>query len=381
MSLNLISNYASDVAHNALVTSDAAMTNSLAKLSSGTRVVSAKDDAASMAIGSRLNAQVVGLQAAAVNTGQATSMLQVADGAMSSVNDILSRMKSLAVQAGSGQLSSTERSMIDTEYQSLISEITRISASTSFAGTNVVAGAMTVDRTGATAFAISQGVQDIVFRGNQTAGSDTIAYNTAGNFTVTTGEGAFTGSIPSGTNDGTSMTTGTVVTLSLAGSTNKIDLVLNTAFSVNGTKSTGTLATAGSSVASFTFKVGTGTVASADDITVSVHSVSASALSVGTTSVTTVANANAASAAISNAIDDLQTYRAQVGASQNRLNFAAANIATSQENSQAARSQLLDLDVAGEMSTFVSKQILVQAGVSMLAQAQRMPQNLLKLFQ
>ena len=381
MSLSIISNFASDVAHNSLVQSDMAMTNSLAKLSSGTRVVSAKDDAASMAIGSRLNAQVVGLQAAAVNTGQASSMLQVADGAMSSVNDILSRMKALAVQAGSGQLSSTERSMIDTEYQSLISEINRISASTSFAGTNVVSGAMTVDTTTATAFAVSQGVQDIVFRGNHTAGNNTVAYSTAGDFTVTTGEGAFTGSIPSGTNNGTSMTTGAVVTLTLAGSTNKIDIVLNTAFSVNTAHANGTAVTAGSSVTSFTFKVGTGTSASADDISVSVHSVSGSALSVGATSVTTVANANAASAAISNAIDDLQTYRAQVGASQNRLNFAAANIATSQENTQAARSQLLDLDVAAEMSTFVSKQILVQAGVSMLAQAQRMPQNLLKLFQ
>jgi flagellin len=150
---------------------------------------------------------------------------------------------------------------------------------------------------------------------------------------------------------------------------------------VNQTRATGTLATSGSSTAAYTFKVGTGTVSSADDISVSIHSVSATSLSIGSTSVTTVANANAASSAITNAIDDVQTYRSQVGASQNRLEFAAANIATASENTEAARSQLLDLDVAAEMTTFVSKQILVQAGVSMLAQAQRMPQDLLRLFQ
>lgn len=381
MPLNIVSNYASNVAHRNLMGADGAATRSLAKLSSGSRVVSARDDAASMAIASRLNAEVLGLKQAAVNTGQASSMLQVADGAMARVNDILNRMKALAVQAGSGQLSSTERAMIDTEYQAMISEITRISADTEFAGNNMVSGAIVVDRTSATAFEVADGVQDIVFRGNHTAADSTMAYNTGGSFTVTTGEGAFTGSIASDTNDGSAMTTGAVVTLTLAGSTNKIDVVLNTAFDVDLTKATGTLDLSGSSSASFTFKVGTGTSSSADDISVSVHSVSASALSIGSTDVTTVSTAATASAAITNAIDDLQTYRADVGAGQNRLEFAAANIATASENTEAARSQLLDLDVAAEMTTFVSKQILVQAGVSMLAQAQRMPQDLLRLFQ
>ena len=85
--------------------------------------------------------------------------------------------------------------------------------------------------------------------------------------------------------------------------------------------------------------------------------------------------------AVGNAINDIQTYRATIGASQNRLQFAAQNIATVTENTEAARSQLLDLDVASEMSVFTSKQILVQAGVAMLAQANQLPANLLRLFQ
>ena len=85
--------------------------------------------------------------------------------------------------------------------------------------------------------------------------------------------------------------------------------------------------------------------------------------------------------AFSNAIDNLQNSRATIGANQNRLEFASANIATAVENTEAARSQLLDLDIAMEMSNFVSKQILIQAGVAMLSQANQLPNNLLRLFQ
>jgi flagellin len=381
MALNIISNFASNIAQRNLAMADAAATSSLAKLSSGSRVVSAKDDAASLAIGSRLNAEIVGLKQASVNAGQAISMLQIADGAMAKTNDILVRMKSLAVQAGSGQLSATERSMLNTEFVALRSEIDRIANDTDFAGTKLIDGEITVARGSATAFEIADGVQDIIFRGDTSTSSNaTIAYNSAGSFSVTVGTDVFTGSIDSDTNDGSAMTTGTVVTLTNTNSTNKIDLVLNTAYDVDLTKATGTLGLTGSSATSFTFKVGTGTSSTADDITVSVNAVGASALSIGSSTITTEALADAASVAISNAIDDIQTYRATVGANQNRLEFAAANIATTMENTEAARSQLMDLDIASEMSNFTSKQILVQAGVAMLAQANQMPGNLLQLF-
>src|SRR3546814_7277013 len=117
MALNMVSNYAANVAHRNLSATDVTMTASLAKLSSGTRVVSAKDDAASMAIGSRLNSEIQALRQATVNAGQAASMLQIADGAMARTSDILTRLKTLAVQASSDQLGNTERGMLDTEYQ------------------------------------------------------------------------------------------------------------------------------------------------------------------------------------------------------------------------------------------------------------------------
>ena len=387
MPLNLISNFAANVAQRNLAMSDAAASTSLAKLSSGSRVVSAKDDAASLAVGSRLNAEVVGLKQASVNAGQAISMLQIADGAMAKVNDILVRMKSLAVQAGSGQLSGTERSMLDTEFQALVSEVDRIANDTDFAGTLLVDGSIAVTTASATDYAVAQGVQDITFVGDHsTASNAEISYNeTTGAFSVSVVDGAatniFTGSIASGTNDGTNMTTGTVVTLTNTNTTNKIDIALNTAFIFNAANATGTLGLSGTTTTSFNFKVGTGVSTTADEIAVSINSVDTAALGISTTAVTTEAGADLASVAISNAIDNLQTYRATIGANQNRLEFAAANIATATENTEAARSQLLDLDIASEMSNFVSKQILIQAGVAMLSQANQLPNNLLRLFQ
>ncbi len=387
MPLNIISNFAANVAQRNLATSDAAVTTSLAKLSSGTRVVSAKDDAASLAVGSRLEAERTGLQQALVNAGQAVSMLQIADGAMAKVNDILVRMKTLSVQAGSGSLSGTERSMLDTEYQALISEVDRIANDTEFAGTLLVNGAVAVTTGSATAYAVGQGVQDITLVGDHsTASNASISYNnTTGAFSVSVVDGAatniFTGSIASGTNNGTNMTTGTVVTLTNSNTTNKIDIALNTAFVFNAAHSTGTLGLSGTSTSSFTFKVGTGTSATADEIVATINSVSASSLGVATLSVSTKVAADLSSVAISNAIDNLQTHRATIGANQNRLEFASANLATAVENTEAARSQLLDLDIASEMSNFVSKQILIQAGVAMLSQANQLPNNLLRLFQ
>ena len=158
--------------------------------------------------------------------------------------------------------------------------------------------------------------------------------------------------------------------------------LLGNAYDVDENKSTdGTLALTGSNVSAFTYKVGTGNSSTADQITVSISSISAASLGLDTTNVLSSNDADIASAAITVAVDTINTARADVGAAQNRLDFAAVNIATTLENMEAARSNILDLDVAREMSRLTSKQILVQAGIAMLAQANQGPQALLRLFQ
>ena len=388
MPLNVISNFAANVANRNLAMNDAAATNSLAKLSAGSRVISAKDDAAALAVGNRLAADVAGLKQAQVNAGQGVSMLQIADGAMSKVNDILQRMKTLSVQAGSEQISATERTMLNTEYTALVSEIDRISSDTEFAGTKLVDGAI-VHNAGTTGnMGVQAGVLSISFQGNfdlTTAGASQASIDYAssggGTFTLTHDGATFSGSLGSDTNDGTAMSTGAVVTLSSAGTDNSIDLVIAESFDFDANIAAVTLNLSGASEASFTYKVGTGVSSSADEIAVTVNSISTATLGISATDILSTTTADTASLAISSAINDIQTYRAEVGANQNRLEFAAANIATTVENTEAARSALLDLDVAQEMANFTSKQILVQAGVAMLSQANQLPQNLLRLLQ
>ncbi len=140
MPLNIISNFAAQVAQRQLAMSDRGASDSVAKISAGTRVLAARDDAAALAIGSRLRAEVAAMTQAGVNAGQAISMLQIADGAMARINDTLVRMKSLAVQAGSDQLGSVERGLIDTEFQQLLLEVDRIATDTEFNGQSLING-------------------------------------------------------------------------------------------------------------------------------------------------------------------------------------------------------------------------------------------------
>ena len=138
MALTVAHNGAANVATRYLDAADRAASRSLARLSSGTRVLAARDDAASLAIGSRLNVEIAAMKQGAVNARQAVSVLQIADGASAKVGDILTRMKTLSVQSGSGQLSNVERGMLDTEFQALKGEIDRIARDTQFNGQGLV---------------------------------------------------------------------------------------------------------------------------------------------------------------------------------------------------------------------------------------------------
>jgi len=482
MALNVISNYAANVAHRNLSVNDRMTTASLSKLSSGSRVVSAKDDAASLAIGSRLNAEVQAQKQAQVNAIQATSMLQIADGAMSKVSDILVRMKTLAVQAGSGQLSSTERSFLDTEYQSLLSEVDRIAADTEFNGTALVNGSTTTttalnsqadtnnyvqaadgfaavdldSSVGADALLVSyDSSTNVLTVSNLTEGTSqgidigstavavndtqvvdfsslgvTITLNSAfdktsdinpsNTTTVTSGAinnvqislsdsstsiqnlSSISGSIVATDTDAVVLTIG-AFTGSFAGDAGSKTVNLSdgagadftltfdvtsamTSGGANGSISVGDLGalvfgnSSSSNTTSFTYKLGTGNTTNVDDVTISVSGISTSALSLSGGDITDVTNANTASTAVTAAINTLNTARSGVGAAQNRLEFASDNLSSTIENSEAARSNLMDLDVASEMTNFTAKQILVQVGVSMLAQANQLPQNLMQLF-
>ena len=133
-------NVAAQVSANALAKNDRAMTQTMERLATGSRVNSASDDAAGLAIDSKMTSQVRGLNQAVRNGNDAIAMLQTADGAMIEVGNMLQRMRELAVQGGSGTLSSTDLTALNTEFAALQTEIERIADNTQWNGDNLLDG-------------------------------------------------------------------------------------------------------------------------------------------------------------------------------------------------------------------------------------------------
>jgi flagellin len=370
-----------------------AAASSLAKLSSGSRVPTAKDDAASLAIGSRVEAEIAGLKQASINASQATSLLQIADGAYGEINDILVRQSTLAIQSASGQLSDSERAIIQSEFSNLTSEVNRIADDTEFNGNQLLKGGAESnvfnEATAGSAAALGISIEgdankttngnvfDVSYDG--TAGTETITLENE-----TTGEIFkldITEALDAVAGTGADLTNDETLTLKFEDA--GIELTLNKDFAratvIAADSIEATVVDVTSSSASFDFKVGTGTAAQ-DDITVTVAAADATTLGTNALDVSTQAGADTAVGTIKSAIDTLQNNRAEVGASLSRLDFASSNLAVAIENQSAAKSGLLDVDVASETTEFASQQVIVQAGVSLLAQANQQPSQLLKLI-
>nr|HET7860389.1 flagellin FliC [Caldimonas sp.] len=138
MALSINTNLLSLNAQRNLGTSQMSLATSMQRLSSGLRVNSAKDDAAGLAIANRMDAQIRGINVAIRNANDGISLAQTAEGALSTVTDALQRMRELAVQAQNGSNGTSDRANLDTEYQQLSAEITRIAAQTKFNGLAII---------------------------------------------------------------------------------------------------------------------------------------------------------------------------------------------------------------------------------------------------
>jgi flagellin len=269
MALFINTNVASESAQKNLGANQAKLQVSFARLSSGLRINSAKDDAAGLAISESLKSQIRSFNVAERNASDGISMAQTAEGALGEVHDILGRMRELATQAANGSLTDTDRGFLQTEFSSLQSEITRIQGSAKFNGRALV---------GSTATSITLQV------GLDNTSSDQISV-TLGGVSLSTIAGAST--------------------------------------SLAGTGATGAL--------------------------------------------------NALST-IDDAIGNVSTARAAFGAAMNRLETAQSSIQTMRLNLSAANSRIRDVDVAAETAALSRNQVLTQAGVSVLAQANQLPQ-------
>jgi len=269
MALYINTNVASEQAQKNLGANQAKLQSSFARLSSGLRINSAKDDAAGLAISESLKSQIRSFNVAERNAGDGISMAQTAEGSLGEVHDILGRMRELATQASNGTLTSDDRDFLQTEFSSLQSEVTRIQGSAKFNG-KVLLGAT------ANTVTLQVGLDDV--------SSDQIQVTLGG------------------------------VSLS--------------------------------------------------DITGSAAALSGS----------TSDSALAALSTIDTAIGNVSTARSTFGAAMNRLEVAQSSIQTMRLNLSAANSRIADVDVASETAQLSRNQVLTQAGVSVLAQANQLPQ-------
>jgi flagellin len=382
---------------------------SLEKLSSGKRVVNARDDAASLAVGLRLQLGARSLGALAQNVTQGLSITSIAEGGMTQVQSMLGRMQELASQASSGNLGNTERSYLQSEFSQLKTEIDRVAQSTKF-GTNQLLNANYSVNAGA-GLGAANGLVDIAFgnlsapAGGATGGFSYLPNGTGANgtgagtlgFIVSAGAQTFSlsGSLdPSILNGVTQLATGTSVKLSAAagtlynGATPYIVINLNTNFALNGSYNSSyanasgniTFSNTQTNQTSLSFKVGDGGQAY-NNIISYIQGVNNAALGLTNADISTQTGADGAGAAIINALDVVTNARTQIGAVQNRLQIAGENQRVALENITAAVSSYLDVDVAAEMTKLTSQEVLKTIGVSMSSQANQSSQSLLRLFQ
>jgi flagellin len=366
---------------------------SLSKLASGSRITKASDDAAGLAISTRIQSDVTALQQAATNASHGISVLQTADGGASNISDILQRMKALASESASGTVTDTERAYINAEFSQLIDEVNGTATSTRYNGQSLLDGTSS----------FSTGVSVMVGSDSSDTINVQIASLTATALGLTNASASAPADLVGGSSDITlaagataSFTVnGTTVTIGDSSSSSSQTITMqdvadaiNTALgSVSGNTVTASVDSTTGNLTLSNSATGANastTVADFSGITAAdlgLTTTTSTGADAGNLSVATQAGANSALSAIDTAIDKVSKARADIGATESRFEFRAETIATSTENLQAANSAITDVDVASEEAKLASAEVKTQAAVAAAAQANQMPQELLKLMQ
>jgi flagellin len=348
-------------------TSNAA-SSQIEKLSSGYRLNRASDDAAGMSIANTLRSTGRGLMQAQQNASQAASVLQIADGATQTVSTVLDRMKQLATESASANVTDVDRAKINAEFSSLKSEIDRIVGSTVYQGSKLLDGSFGVSDAGTGTANAVVGFSGLSVAGATVNKTYTLTKIDGTHMSLT--DGALTQAI-------TVATTGT--------NTLNFDK-LGISMSFTGDPTSGldakTIITANTTSASF--RVSSGAASDSDNlIGVSLgdlRSTSATGLNLASISVDTSANATTALTSIAAAVGVVNTVIGSIGAAENRLNYASQSVGSLFQNVSAAESVIRDADMAQEYTQYSKLQILQQAGTAMLAQANSSAQSVLSLL-
>jgi len=384
-------NIAATMTTNALARNDRDMAATMERLSTGKSINSAKDDAAGLAVSSRMTAQIKGVEQAVQNAGDAIGMIQTADGASIEIGNMMQRMRELAVQASNGTVTSTDQSSLNLEFVQLRTEIERVADQTQWNGENVLSGTAGTSSNGTAVFQVganSLQTMSVAFGDwNLNASTTDVAgvvavYDFAitdaevaalsGNFVISDGQNTVT--LDAATVAPLTSVAGLAAAIEADGSltrlttsdgTNKLTLTYDDAavvtvaptISENGTAGSVTETTAGVTALS------------------SVYGTDLSAIAIDTD-----AGANSAIASLDTAINGINAQRAVFGAGMNRLEYAIDNLTNVSQNASASRSRIEDADYAAETTELARTQIIQQAGTAMLTQANQQTQSVLALL-
>ena len=400
------------------------LATSVERLASGLRINSAKDDAAGLAVRELIRADVAVLQQGARNAQDGISMLQTMEGAMAVMDDNLIRMKELAEQAATGSYSAAQRTIMNAEFAEMSDEIDRIAGATTFNGIamlNASTGSVSIhvgtsstidiDKVDMTksGLGINTGVEvhEITLAATA-ADTDTTNILTVGDEAVTL-QITFDNAGTDEDSIGVVLTVGTYTIAQLAAEINAETTALG--YDTDGTDKSysmaatvdngddtyslkiasrlaadgvtlGVISNATTTTGDFALAGGGTAVANADDTTATTLNADnyATATVTGGVNITTASAAAEALTTITTAINTKDTARASFGYKMNRLESTIAILDIQAENLMSAESRISDVDVATEMATLTRTQVLSQAGISMLAQANQMPQMALSLL-
>jgi len=333
-----------------------------------------------------MRSEIAGLRINVLNSEQATNLLQVAEGSLNETNAILIRMQELATQSSNSTLTDGNREAVQAEFSQLVSEIDRIAQATTYNNQNLLTGFGNTVSTGSTVVTASatSGVTRTSISGAQ-SGTYTFE-DSAGDNTVTLGNGTVSQTIRVGTLlDGSDVATGTQVIANF----DRLGILVTLAGAgvegATGRYSDGDLDTQSLIIESGTggsFQVGPKDRAfNRIDVNIGDMSATGTNLNLTGTSVATLSTARTSITQIDMAITAVSQQRGDLGAFQNRLNFAISYTENEIENIQASEASISDADIAQEVTQFTRAQILSQAATAMLAQANVLPQNALSLLQ
>lgn len=371
-------NVSAMLSNNALANNDGLLAKSLQRLSSGLKINSAKDGPAGLAMAKRMNAQIEGLSVANQNASDGVSVIEIADGAMTEISEMLQRMNELAVKSANGTMTDDDRATIQEEIAQLKDEITRVAETTEFNGQKLLNGEFslkgyTSDMDVKVSSYSTEVAAKVYSINSLTINKEVVAGVETGNYTVEadlTGGGFPEGAVAGmeGSLLSIKAKDGFEMTLDMTA----LELEKSTPVTINDLDIDAT------GIGAMRLQIGSN---EGQILAVDIPEISLRHMGIENLDVSTEKGANAGIDSIKNAMKYVSSVRGGLGAYQNRLESSINSLDIISENMTSAYSRIMDVDMAEEMTTYTTYQVLTQAGTSMLAQANERPSQVLQLLQ